>query len=95
MATPRQPSRYLDKPENVSRLWRRFVIVCAVVAAVDILGLIGFVYHRHALLFVEGLPGFYAAWGFVGIVVLIFGAKKLRRLVMRPEDYYQGSGDAD
>lgn len=95
METPKQSARYLDDPENVARLWRRFVIVCTAVAALDVLGLIGVVYQRHALLFVEGLPGFYAAWGFVGIVVLIFGAKQLRRLVMRPEDYYQGSGDAD
>jgi len=95
MESSKQPARYLDDPENVSRLWRRFLVVCAAVAAADVLGLVGFVYHRHALLFVEGLPGFYAAWGFVGIVALIFGAKQLRRLVMRPEDYYQRSDDAD
>jgi len=95
MQTPREPKRYLDDPENVSRLWRRFVMVCAAVAAVDLLGFFGVVYHRHESLFVEGLPGFYWGWGFVGIVFLIFGAKQLRRVVMRPEDYYVRRGDAD
>jgi hypothetical protein len=95
MESAREPKRYLDEPENVSRLWRRFVMVCAAVAAVDVLGLVGILYHRHASLFVEGLPGFYAGWGFVGIVVLIVSAKELRRLVMRPEDYYERRDDAD
>lgn len=95
MARPGEPRRYLDDPANVARLWRRFVILCAAVAALDILGLIGVLYHRHASLFVEGLPGFYAGWGFVGIVALIFGAKQLRRVVMRPEDYYERRDDAD
>lgn len=95
MKSPQEPRRHLDDPDNVSRLWRRFVIACAAVAALDILGLIGVGYHRHGALFVEGLPGFYPAWGFVGIVVLIFGARQLRRVVMRPEDYYQRPDDAD
>jgi len=95
MARPGEPRRYLDDPANVTRLWRRFVILCAIVAALDIFGLIGILYHRHASLFVEGLPGFYAGWGFVGIVALIFGAKQLRRMVMRPEDYYERRDDAD
>lgn len=95
MHMPKGPRRYLDDPENVTRLWRRFLIVCILIAAIDLLGLLDIVYHRHVSLFVEGLPGFYAGWGFVGIVALIFLAKQLRRLVMRPEDYYRDQDDAD
>lgn len=90
MIEPGKDKRFLDKPENVNRLWRWFAIACALVAAVDILALIEFAYHRHVSLFVQGLPGFYVIWGFVGIVLLIFLAKRLRRVVMRPEDYYDG-----
>ena len=95
MQEPNEPKRYLDDPENVTRLWRRFVIVCAMVAAIDLLGLVEVIYHRHHAFFVEGLPGFYAFWGFVGIAALIFLARQLRRLVMRPEDYYEAADDAD
>lgn len=90
MTEPDKRKRFLDKRKNVDRLWRWFVIGCAMVAAIDMLGLIEVLYHRHASLFVEGLPGFYAAWGFAGIALLIFLAKLLRRIVMRPEDYYDG-----
>ncbi len=90
MSGPKDDQRYLDKPENVRRLWRGFVVACASAAALDLLGLLEFLYHRHSSFFVEGLPGFYAAWGFVGISLLIVVAKALRRLIMRPEDYYDG-----
>ena len=95
MQSPNEPKRYLDDPDNVTRLWRRFVLVCTVVAALDLLGLFGIVYHRHELFFTEGLPGFHSVWGFMAIAALIFLAKQLRRLVMRPESYYEAGDDAD
>ena len=36
----------------------------------------------------EQAPGFYAVYGFIGCVSLIFVAKGLRLLVKRKEDYY-------
>lgn len=86
-----EKKRYLDEPANVKRLWRGFVAVCAAIAALDILGLLGLGWHRHVSLFFEGLPGFYPFWGFVAITALIVLAKQLRKIVMRAEDYY----DAD
>ena len=86
-----EDKRYLDDPDNVKRLWRRFVGVCIAIAALDVLGVLGLGWHRHVSLFFEGLPGFYPFWGFVAIAVLIMLAKQLRRIVMRSEDYY----DAD
>ena len=83
-----EKKRFLDDSANVDRLWRWFVIGCVIVASLDILALLDFVWHRHVYLFVEGLPGFYPIWGFVGISLLIVLAKKLRQIVMRPEDYY-------
>jgi hypothetical protein len=79
---------FLDDINNVSRIWRVFVICCIVVAALDILGATGLGWHRHVSLFVEGLPGFYPVWGFVAIALLIMLAKHLRRIVRRPENYY-------
>lgn len=90
MAAP-DDKRYLDDPANVRRLWIAFCVACGLIAAVDLLAMAGVGYHRHVSLFLEGLPGFYPLWGFLAISVLITLAKGLRRLVQRPEDYY----DAD
>ena len=81
---------FLDDKDNVSRLWRLFVICCVATAALDVFGLLGLGWHRHVSLFVEGLPGFYPVWGFIAIALLIALAKRLRRIVMRQEDYYDG-----
>ena len=73
---------FLDKPENVTALWRIFVAVCALLLFVDL------VHHRHVTHPWESLLGFYAIFGFVGIVLLILAAKQLRRLVGRKENYF-------
>ena len=38
------------------------------------------------------IPGFYAVFGFGACVLLVLAAKALRRLLMRPEDYYAPYG---
>ncbi len=79
---------WLDKKENVDRLWRGLVIACAVLLALDLLALAE-IWHKHVNFFLEGLLGFYPLWGFTGIALLIVLAKKLRKLVMRRENYYE------
>ncbi len=44
--------------------------------------------HRHVIDPWERLFGFYALFGFIGVTALVYGAKLLRRIVMRDEDYY-------
>ncbi len=64
-------------------------IVLYVLYAIAAVSLIGdFVIHRHVGHPWEALPEFYPLYAFVAIIVLIFSAKALRKLVMRPEDYY-------
>jgi len=36
-------------------------------------------------------PGSYAVYGFVACVILVLIGRVLRRLVIRPEDYYRGA----
>ncbi len=71
-----------DNPANVKRLLVMLYVACALLLLAD------FVLHRHVEHPLEELPGFYAVYGFVGCVSLVMAAKELRRLVMRPEDYY-------
>ena len=73
-----------DKPANVRRVLAMIYVTCALLLLVD------FIVHRHIEHPLESLPGFYAGFGFVGCVSLVIVAKELRRLVMRPEEYYDG-----
>jgi hypothetical protein len=49
------------------------------------------VYHfadKHPHFAWDGRPGFYAIYGFMSCVVVVYAARLLRPLVMRDEDYY-------
>ena len=68
-----------------SRIHWWLVIACAIVFAAD------FFYHRHlepAVEQIEGIPGFYPIYGFLGIAVLVLLSRLLRSAVSRKEGYY-------
>ena len=73
---------WLDRPENVARLYRGLWIFGALLVLADL------AVHRHAEVAFDGWFGFYGAYGFVACVVLVLAAKLLRRGVKRSEDYY-------
>ncbi len=43
---------------------------------------------RKSLFDLEGFPGFYSLFALGAGVVVVFAARVLRKIVMRPEDYY-------
>lgn len=71
-----------DKKANVDRLLYAFYLICAVVVVLEL------VIHRHTYTSWEGLFGFHAWYGFASFWMLVMVAKRLRRVLMRPEDYY-------
>lgn len=73
----------LDDPRFVKRMIQIFYGLCFILFVSD------FFIHRHIERTWEGLPGFYALYGFIACVVLVILAKAMRKLVMRPADYYQ------
>jgi hypothetical protein len=73
---------WLDDPKNVTRIAWALAAVCALLLAADAF------YDKHGVFPIEHLFGFYALFGFVAYVGLIFLAKRLRTILMRPEDYY-------
>lgn len=73
---------FFDKKENVQKFLRVFFASLAVLLVVD------FFIHKHPHFPWEGAPEFYAVYGFVSCVALIFIAKLLRLIVRRDEDYY-------
>lgn len=82
MHKPDEKQYLFDKPQNVSRLLRGFYLICTVLIILD------FILYRHTAHSWENIPGFYALFGFIACVVLVLVAKEMRKVVMRPEDYY-------
>ena len=48
-----------------------------------------FLYHKHGHYDFEQWPAFYAWFGALSCLGLVFGAAVLRRVVMRDEEYYE------
>ncbi|MBU0673840.1 MAG: hypothetical protein KJ950_04285 [Proteobacteria bacterium] len=72
-----------DEPKNVRRLLQVFF------AALGVLLIPDFIFHKHTYFAWEEWPEFYPVFGFVACVVLVLVAKYiLRPLVMRRESYY-------
>lgn len=82
MSDKDQKEYFFDKPENVKWTLRGFYIICVLLAATD------FIIHRHITMAWEKIPAFYAMYGFMACVALVIIAKKLRKVVMRKENYY-------
>ena len=82
MNEPKQKQYLFDNPRNVSIVLRSLYIICILLVLLD------FILHRHVMHEWEQLTGFYAIFGFVACVMLVLGAKQLRNIVMRKEDYY-------
>ena len=74
--------KIFDKPRNVKRFLVIFYISLAVLLIVD------FFIHKHAEFSWEGVPEFFAVYGFGSCVLLIFIAKLLRLFIKRDENYY-------
>ena len=74
---------WLDRKENVTKVYWAVWIVCGLLLLIDPL------IHKHeAFEFAEWF-GFFGFFGFVACVGLVLTAKLLRRVLKRPEDYYE------
>jgi len=74
---------WLDRSENVTLLYRGLWTIGILLLLADL------VIHRHEEAGFAQVFGFYGFYGFVACVALVLAAKVLRRVVMRPEDYYE------
>ena len=74
---------FFDKPKNVKIFMGVFYLSVVVLIAVD------FFIPKHPYFPWEQYPSFYGAYGLVGCVGLVLGAKYiLRKIVKREENYY-------
>jgi len=73
----------LIRPQTLKRMLAGFSVV------LGLLLLIEWLFHPHTIFPWEGWHGFYAAYGFIAYVMLVFVAQYLLRpIVMRDEGYY-------
>lgn len=80
-------SHWLDKPRNVQRVWRGFLVILAITVAAEL-----FV-PLHPHFDIESLFAFHAAHGFLACVVMIVVAKALGLLLKRPDTYYKADDE--
>ena len=80
---PHERKYWLDRSENVTKLYRT-VWGGGIALLVAELFL-----HKHEELGFAAWFGFFALFGFVACVGLVLTAKALRRILRRPEDYYE------
>ena len=73
---------WLDDPRNVNRLYWGLVVVCI------LLGLADLFVHRHVQFSWESFPNFYGFFGFAAFWCVVIAGKNLRKILWRPEDYY-------
>lgn len=74
--------KIFDNPRNVGRLLMVFY------ASLGLLLLSELFIHKHPSFEWDKFFSFYAVYGFISCVLLIFVAKLLRKIVMRKENYY-------
>ena len=72
-----------DKPRNVKRFLCFFYVSLGLLLVAD------FFIPRHASFPWESAPDFFAVYGFISCVLLIYIAKILRFFIRRKEDYYK------
>jgi len=90
---------WFERKGNTQKILWALYVVSAVLLIVDFVLWFSKV-DKHPYLKWETWPGFYAAFGFVSCVVLVFGAKFiLRPITKRREDFYlsknqKGENDA-
>ena len=73
---------WLDDPRNVNRLYWGLVVVCILLGVADL-----FV-HRHVHFSWEYFQNFYGFFGFAAFWCVVIAGKNLRKILWRPEDYY-------
>lgn len=78
---------WADRPEIKQRIRYVLYAACILLVGADL------IVHRHIVVPLEKVPAFYAIYGFVALVAVVMAAKGLRRLVGRPEDYYERNDD--
>lgn len=75
--------RWLDRKENVDKVYWGVWVLCALLLAIEPL------VHKHGEFAFENWFGFHGWYGLIACVALVLAAKALRVVLKRPEDFYE------
>ncbi|HSB24691.1 MAG TPA: hypothetical protein VLE94_16450 [Burkholderiaceae bacterium] len=78
---------WLDRPNNVKRLWRGFLVVLALTVLAELL------VNMHPRFEIESVFAFNAWFGLIACAAMIVFAKALALVLKRPDGYYGGGDD--
>ena len=73
---------FFDKPGTRRMIWIALIVLCAGFA------IAGLLIDTHGYFHVEDIGVFYGVFGFVVFSFIVLVGQHLRRILMRPEDYY-------
>jgi hypothetical protein len=74
--------KWIENKNSVRNIIFVLILVCFILFCLD------FFFHRHGHFNFEETPTFFSIYGFVMFSLIIFGAKFLRLIVKRDENYY-------
>lgn len=73
---------FFDKPQTRRAIWIILIALCAGFA------IAGFIVDTHGYFPIEDFGVFYAIFGFLVFSFIVLAGQHLRKILMRPEDYY-------
>ena len=82
MAEEGEAPGFFDRPSTRKALWIILIALCAG------FGLAGFIVDLHGYFPVESFGLFYGLFGFAVFSFIVLVGQHLRKILMRPEDYY-------
>ena len=83
---------WIARPENTETVWRILVTICVSLVLIDFV-YHGFFHEKHGYFVFETAVAFHAGYGFGAFVFVVLLGKELRKILMRPENYYEVVSD--
>jgi hypothetical protein len=77
-----EKTRWLDSRRNVDRVYWALVAICIVLGVADLFA------RRHVYFGWDGWFNFHGFFGFAAFWCIVIAGKHLRKILWRPEDYY-------
>lgn len=82
---------WFEQPGTLRLIWRIVLGACAFFAVMNIGLAIAGKTHPHFAWWSDGNPVFYGIVGFLSFSFIILAGQHLRKILMRPEGYYDGA----
>lgn len=73
---------WFERRGNQNKVWYGMLAIAGILTASE------FLYEHHPHFDIENIPEFFELFGFFAFVFIVFAGTALRKLIMRPEDYY-------